>query len=265
MTEDRQAEGGSRLARWRHAATAVDSRPELLALAERLRARLPGDPRYGDRLSLAGREPHQLLGQGLSVIGPERRSVLNELGLTALQLWQAASEAQGRGRGQHDLTLLFCDLVGFSGWALGAGDSAAVSLLRAVADPTEGAIHDCAGRVVKRLGDGWMAAFTAGEDAVCAGLEIGRRLSEIEVEGYRPRMRVGLHTGRPRSLGGDYLGVDVNITARVAEAARPDQVLVTEPLARSLADDGRFAFARARRLRAQGAPRDLRVLAVAPA
>ena len=41
-------------------------------------------------------------------------------------------------------------------------------------------------------------------------------------------MRFGVHTGKPRPLGGDYFGVDVNIAARVMEAARPNQVLVSE-------------------------------------
>ena len=33
---------------------------------------------------------------------------------------------------------------------------------------------------------------------------------------YAP-MRAGIHTGRPQRIGGDWLGVDVNIAARVME------------------------------------------------
>ena len=41
-------------------------------------------------------------------------------------------------------------------------------------------------------------------------------------------MRFGVHSGKPRRLGGDYFGVDVNVAARVMEAASPDQVLISE-------------------------------------
>ena len=41
-------------------------------------------------------------------------------------------------------------------------------------------------------------------------------------------MRAGIHWGSPRKLGGDYLGVDVNIAARVGDAAKADQVLVSD-------------------------------------
>lgn len=224
---------------------------------------LPGDDRYGDTLSLSGREPHQLVAKTLAVIEPRDDSVLRELGLTALQLWQAASEKQGRGRGECDVTLLFTDLVGFSSWALKAGDERAVELLRQVADITEAAIGRHGGRVVKRLGDGWMAVFPDPQSAVEATHEMQRALEHVEVDGYRPRLRAGVHCGKPRTLGGDYLGVDVNVTARVAEAAKPDQVLVSDAAASRL-DPDTVEVGRSKRLKAPGAPPHMRVAPAVP-
>jgi adenylate cyclase len=74
-------------------------------------------------------------------------------------------------------------------------------------------------------------------------------------------MRFGVHTGKPRRLGGDYFGVDVNVTARVMEAARPGQVLVSESACGELPLD-RFKLSRAKRLKAAGAPADLHVVSV---
>ena len=62
---------------------------------------------------------------------------MREVGLSALQVWQALSEAQGRGRGDREVTILFTDLVDFSAWALEAGDTMAVDLLRQVAHVVE--------------------------------------------------------------------------------------------------------------------------------
>jgi class 3 adenylate cyclase len=40
-------------------------------------------------------------------------------------------------------------------------------------------------------------------------------------------MRVGIHTGRPQRLAADWLGVDVNVAARVMERATRGGVMVS--------------------------------------
>jgi adenylate cyclase len=245
-----------RAARLRARAIQLDSQPGLLAIARRLRRRLPGDEKFGDPLSTAGVRPVEVLGRGVSALGPERESVVQELGLAGLQLWQSLSEAAGRGRGDQPLALLFTDLVGFSSWALEAGDVAALRLLREVGTTVEAAILDHEGRIVKRLGDGLMATFLDPQRAVEAALVAQDGLADIEIDGYRPRMRAGIHWGRPRRLGGDFLGVDVNIAARVGDAAKAGEVVVSDP-ARDQLDVEHLQFGRSKRLRAQGAPREL--------
>jgi adenylate cyclase len=106
-----------------------------------------------------------------------------------------------------------------------------------------------------------MATFSSVQDAVEAALDAHDGLSRVVVDGYRPRMRAGVHWGRPRPLGGDYLGVDVNIAARVADAAKADQVLVSDAALSRINVDA-LTVGRGKRLKAQGAPRDLRVVQV---
>ena len=243
-------------ARLRALAIQFDTQPGLLAAARRLRRRLPGDEKFGDPLSTAGVRPVEVVARGVSALGPERESVLQEVGLAGLQLWQSLSEAAGRGRGDQSLALLFTDLVGFSSWALKAGDVAALELLREVGTAVEAAILDRDGRIVKRLGDGVMASFLEPQPAVDAALDAQDVLADIEINGYRPRMRAGIHWGRPRRLGGDFLGVDVNIAARVGDAAKAGEVVVSDP-ARDRLNVEHLRFGRSKRLRAQGAPRDL--------
>src|SRR3954470_9903747 len=251
----------ARLARVRAAAVHADSQPRLLELARWLRRRLPGDHRFGDALSRPGVEPAQVLARGVSALQTGRSSVAHELGLGALQVWQALSEASGRGRGTTDVALLFTDLVGFSSWALEAGDEPAVELLREVGSALETAVAAREGVIVKRLGDGLMAAFPRGDQAVEAALDGHDALEGIEVAGHRPRMRTGVHCGRPRRLGGDYLGVDVNIAARIGEAAGARELLASQAVTSGL-DPERFKIGRGKRLRAQGAPKELRVCRV---
>ena len=265
--EERDAaalDAAKRVGRLRERAVRLDTQPGLLAFARRLRQRLPGDERFGDSLSTAGVTPVQVIARGVSAMQPERDSVAKELGLASLQLWQSLSEAAGRGRGDRDLALLFTDLVEFSSWALRAGDAATLELLRAVGDAIETAVLERDGRIVKRLGDGVMATFLDAGAAVQAALDAQDAIAEIEVDGYRPRMRAGIHWGRPRKLGGDYLGVDVNIAARVAECAKAEQVVVSDPVLERIDTDG-LRIARAKRLKSKGAPRELRTVAISRA
>jgi adenylate cyclase len=264
---DSDAENDDRAATLRRFAVQVDSQPALLTAAQRLRRRLPGDEQFGDPMSTAGPQPVEVVARRVSAMQPERKSVLQELGLGALQVWQSLSEATGRGHGDQQMAVLFTDLVGFSSWALKAGDGPALELLRAVGTSVEAAILSRRGRIVKRLGDGLMATFLTAPEAVDAALGARAAVGEIDIDGYRPRLRAGLHWGSPRRLGGDYLGVDVNVAARVADAAKADQVLVSDVLLAQL-DAGEAAelrTGRAKRLRADGAPRDLRVVTISRA
>jgi adenylate cyclase len=257
-------EPADRLGRLRGAVARLDTEPSLISVARRLRRRLPGDEKFGDPLSTAGRAPVEVIARGVTALQPGRESVTKELGLSALQVWQSLSEAAGRGRGDLEIALLFTDLVGFSSWALGAGDSAVLELLRGVGAAVEDVITSREGRIVKRLGDGLMATFPSADAAVDAALAAQDAIQGIMVDDYAPRMRAGVHWGRPRKLGGDYLGVDVNVAARVAAAAKGEQVLVSDALLARI-DHDRVRTGRSKRLRADGAPSGLRVVSVARA
>ncbi len=256
--EEAAREETNRRAGVRHVAARLDTAPTLLAAVRRMRRRLPGDERFGDPLSTAGVSPVEVVARSVSALQPERESLVQELGLAGLQLWQSLSERTGRGRGDMEMALLFTDLVGFSSWALQAGDAATLELLREVGKGAETAVVDRNGRIIKRLGDGLMASFLDPRAAVDAALDAQAALVSVEVAGYRPRMRAGIHWGRPRRLGGDYLGVDVNIAARVAEAAKADQVIASDVLLDRIDVEG-LDVGRRKKLRASGAPRELQI------
>lgn len=249
--------------RFAAAARRFNRNPKLVELVRRTRERSLGDDERIDHLSTARGRPSDLAARQLVSLRGEEPGFAGELGLTALQAWQRLAERQDRGRGKVDVAILFTDLVGFSSWALEAGDAAAVRLLREVGEAIEPPVLSRQGEVVKRLGDGLMAAFWDAPDAVEAAFEATERTGEIEVGGYRPLLRTGVHLGRPRKLGGDYFGVDVNIAARLAEAAKPGEILVSDRALEKLPAGA--AEAKKRRFSAKGAPKDLGAYAVRPA
>ena len=132
---------------------------------------MPGDEKFGDPLSTAGRAPVEVIARGVTALQPGRESVTKELGLSALQVWQSLSEAAGHGRGDLEMALLFTDHVGFSSWALGAADIAVLELLREVGAAVEHVITAYEGRILKRLRAGVMATFLSGDAVVGAALD----------------------------------------------------------------------------------------------
>jgi adenylate cyclase len=232
--------------------------------ARLLREWLPGDERYGDPLSTGGERPSEVAGRQLTEFTAGSPGVLRELGLGAVQVWQALSEAQGRGRGDMELAIVFTDLSGFSSWALENGDTLAVSLLRDVAEALEPALTGHGGTIVKRLGDGLMAVFADPQAAVTGVLEARQSVAALDHDGYRPRLRAGIHVGRPRGLGADYLGVDVNVAARLVDAAAAGEVLVSDALL-SRVDTERIRTKRKRWFRAKGTPKGLQAFSLEPA
>jgi adenylate cyclase len=214
-----------------------------------------GGDQVAERLLTALGRPADLAAHELAALTSESRGLLGELGLTTLHAWQRVAESQGRGRGVRDVAVLFTDLVGFSDWALEAGDDAAIKLLAEVGEAIEPPILERGGEVVKRLGDGLMAAFGDAQGATEAAFDAHERVAAIEREGFLPQLKTGIHLGRPRKIADDYLGVDVNIAARLLEAAKPGEILISDRTLRAL--DAATVTARKRRFSATGVPSEL--------
>jgi adenylate cyclase len=161
------------------------------------------------------------------------------------------------------VAILFTDLEGFSSWALEAGDDRSLELLRSLGVTVETRVDDYGGRIVKRLGDGIMAVFDDPAAAVEAVHEVMAAIRDVRVDGYQPRMRAGIHYGEPRRMGGDYLGVDVTVAARLCDMAHGGQVLISEEVCRHL--DGDVEVVPRLVPLKKGTPDDLEVYAVVPA
>jgi adenylate cyclase len=245
------------------AAKRMDGNPRLVTMVKFLRELLPGDSEFGDSLSTGGKQQAQVAGRRLAALTAERPGLMREAGLGALQVWQSISEAQGRGRGEVEMAIVFTDLVEFSEWTLEAGDDAAIKLLRDVSEAIEPPVEAHDGEVVKRLGDGMMAVFADAPSALEAVVEARERLKQVRAGGYRPQIRAGIHVGRPRSIGGDYLGVDVNVAARLTEQAAGDEILVSDRACEAFSDD-EVSKKRKRRFKVKGVPRDLGAFTVEP-
>jgi adenylate cyclase len=120
--------------------------------------------------------------------------------------------------------IAFLDLTGYTALAEERGDEAAAELAAGLAVVVQEAAREHGGRAVKWLGDGVMFHFTDPGKAILGGLDL---IEQTELTISMPA-RIGINAGAVISQEGDYFGRTVNIAARIADYARPREVLVSE-------------------------------------
>lgn len=81
-------------------------------------------------------------------------------------------------------------------------------------------------------GDAFFIAFARASDALGAASEVQAALANGPI-----RVRIGIHTGEPLIVEGNYVGLDVHKAARICDAGHGGQVLVSQAT-RELAGDG---------------------------
>jgi adenylate cyclase len=140
------------------------------------------------------------------------------------------------------LSVGFVDLVGFSSLAQELTPAGLSHLLDDFEDRSFETIAEHGGQLVKHIGDEIMFVVLEAESACEIALSL--------VDGFRERddavtPRGGLATGDLLTREGDYYGVEVNLAARLADIAVPQEILVsadTKRLAEKDDVDDAFAF-----------------------
>ena len=125
------------------------------------------------------------------------------------------------------VSFLFTDIEGSTRLlhALGERYDAALQTHRTI---LRAAIEGHRGTVFGTEGDAVFAVFERAADAVTAAVEGQRGLAAHPwKEGEEVRVRMAVHTGDARLVGGDYVGLALHETARVCAAGHGGQVLVT--------------------------------------
>jgi class 3 adenylate cyclase len=155
--------------------------------------------------------------------------------------------------------VVFVDLSGFTRATEERGDEAAVHLAITLQREADAAAAWNGGRLVKLLGDGAMLRFPDARHGVAAALSLVRTLSA----GGRAPAHAGVHAGPVVERDMDLFGRTVNVAARVADAADPGEVLVTDDVVRA-ADDPAWAFEPAGERTMKGLTEPIRLFRVEP-
>jgi class 3 adenylate cyclase/tetratricopeptide (TPR) repeat protein len=153
--------------------------------------------------------------------------------------------------GEHkQVTVMFCDMEGFTSLVESLGPEEAYSIMDQVYEILIHKVHDYEGTVNEMTGDGIMALFgapialeDAPQRAIRSALAIHREMTMFsdrvkqEQKGIPPlKMRIGIHTGPVvvGTLGNDLrvefkaVGDTVNLASRVEGLAEPGTTYITE-------------------------------------
>ncbi len=135
------------------------------------------------------------------------------------------------------VTFLFTDIEGSTELLKRLGRDSYESVLVEHTRLLRAAVAAHGGRVVDTQGDSLFCAFGSAREAVSAATEVQREFAAHEwPEQVGVRVRMGLHSGEPKTSGHGYVGIGVHRAARVGAAAHGGQVLLSET-ARGLAAD----------------------------
>jgi adenylate cyclase len=183
----------------------------------------------------AGKRPDEILGADFA----NRMSLLAEqaiLGMYHLQQAQAwtgtiieglemqLAAAGLHSRLEHPPAMCFLDITGYTRLTQERGDTAAAGLVEQLGRLVQRSSVKHGGRPVKWLGDGVMFYFPDPGRGVVAAIEMSAGVTEAGL----PPAHVGLHAGPVIFQDGDYYGQTVNLASRIADYARPGEVLVSQ-------------------------------------
>ena len=143
----------------------------------------------------------------------------------------------GAPRPRKPPAIAFLDLSGYTALVEERGDEAAAEVAAGLAGAVQLNAQEHGGRAVKWLGDGVMFHFGEPAGAIQSGLEL---IDECERALSVPA-RIGINAGPVIVQEGDYFGRTVNVAARIADYAKPREVLVSEE-ARERADEVGIEF-----------------------
>ena len=138
-------------------------------------------------------------------------------------------------------TVMFTDIVNSTSIANIVGDQIWVSTVNSHIKSLSSVIEAHDGILVKTLGDGTMSTFPSARGALAAARAIQTTVSNSK---YEPefQIRIGIHTGDVIQSEGDFFGNVINKAARIASAADPNQILVSEITRVMVGNSGDFNF-----------------------
>ena len=180
-------------------------------------------------------------------------------GLAVLGVGGLAATRRRRWMRRHPApTFVFADLVGYTALTEERGDAAAAALAREFRRTMSALSRHHGAWQVKSMGDGVMIWAPDAREAVALAAQA---VEEVGARDDLLPVRVGVHTGPAVMRGCDWYGSAVNVAARLAAEAEPNQALVSAATHAAVGARADSAYRTPRRVVARRRSAGLRVAA----
>lgn len=144
------------------------------------------------------------------------------------------------------VAILAADIVDYSA-SIGADEQGTLRALKGHASALEPIAGLNGGRIVKWMGDGFLAEFASTVDAVACAESMQRHVGERNASARKNhdielKFRMAVHAGDVVADGDDIFGDDVNIAARLEGLAEPGGMVISERVHEDVAGKLDIAF-----------------------
>ncbi len=167
--------------------------------------------------------------------------------------------AQGDHPAQLRLAIVFLDISSYTPMTEVMGDAVAAKIVERLSELVREETARFDGRIVDRVGDGFLLVFPDTRAAVHCALEIERRTA---AEPQFPAVRGAVHWGDVLYQEGGYIGGSLNIASRVATQATPHQILATDSARSEIGSLAALRFAPLGKRRLKGLAEELELFDV---
>ena len=130
-------------------------------------------------------------------------------------------------------TVLFTDIVNSTALASSVGDRRWADVVKEHHHRVRGCLARYRGIEMDTAGDGFFATFDGPARAVRCAVAVAAAVRELPIE-----VRAGIHTGEMQMMDGKAGGIAVVLGARIADLARPSEVLVSSTVKDLVAGSG---------------------------
>lgn len=156
-------------------------------------------------------------------------------------------------------TFMFTDIEGSTNLVEVLGDEAWQGVLRWHNETLRSLFAEHRGEEVVATGDGFFVGFDSPDEALACAVAIQRRLDEHRrVNGFAPKVRIGVHASGATQVGRNFSGKGVHEAARIAALADGGQILSS----RETAAGGRFPTSNPQEVTLRGTSEPMEIVSV---
>jgi len=170
--------------------------------------------------------------------------------------WQLRGKEAPR---RVEKTFMFTDIEGSTSLVEAMGDEVWQGVLRWHDETLRSLFAEHKGEEVVATGDGFFVGFDSPDEALACAVAIQRRLDEQRrLQGFAPKVRIGVHAAGATQVGRNFSGKGVHQAARIAALGQGGEILSS----RETAAGSRFPTSEPRAVTLRGTSEPVEIVTV---